>query len=189
MQDSSDTKIDWVALSLSRGWAAPPPRAGTPWTEQESNDLRAKWGVWTPEALAEHHGRSVSSILGHAQTLSLEGAPTRPAKPEKPAKATSEPEGVVLKTATPKPASKPEVPPDIKILCVAGLSENCARVILLAAQHMSHAEIAQVLALPSGVRSVSSYFQLAGVAWGIAGKGAHRAIVERACNLLQGRGV
>ena len=168
-------------------WALSCPRYGAHWNAVEDADLQAAWGREPIEVIAERHGRECGHVRSRAISLGIE---VRTPKPEKPAKVVNEPEGAVLKAATPKPAPiKPELPPDIKILCVAGLSENCARVILLAAQHMSHAEIAQVLALPSGVRSVSSYFQLAGAAWGIAGKGAHRAIVERASNLLQGRKV
>jgi len=176
---------------LPRGWEMPAPRYGAPWTEQEYADLRAVWGTMPTEDIAKIHGRSVNSINLQAHDLGLKGAPEKAKREKVTAVPPDSIPGVPTKPVAERPAKpvkvKPALPPEIELLCASGLGELTARVLLLATQHHGPAEIAQLLSLPRGARSVAAHFQMAGIAWGINGKGAHKAITLRADNLLRGR--
>ena len=181
------SRIDWHAFSEERGWVMPPPRYGATWTEQESADLRETWGVLTVEELARRHGRGPQSITGQAQKLGLIPKPEKAAQPtprvESPPAPVSSREAVVK---VPRNAlTGAPLEPRVAALCASGLPELCAKVIDLAARGVTKPMIAQHLALPKGLGSVSAHFQKAGLVWGIGGNGAHAAIIEHARTLLR----
>ena len=178
------SRIDWHALSKERGWVMPPPRYGATWTEQESADLREAWGVLTVEELARRHGRGPQSITGQAQKLGLVPKPEKVPKVVELMHAPVPAREAVVRTprATVMGAA---LEPRVAALCASGLPELCAKVIDLAARGATKPMVAQHLALPKGLGSVSAHFQKAGLVWGIGGNGAHAAIIEHARTLLR----